>query len=385
MTKWRIKLFLIGVVILAFGFLSPKISAQSNDQKLNDLNKQIEEYQKQVQLLQSQAATLSNQVRQFDAQIKLTSLKISQTEESIVMLGGRIDQLEGSLDSLTAAFSSRVVETYKMARFGDNFMFLVTARDISDAVMRQHYLKKIQEADGDLMVRLQKAQNTYKQEKTELEKLQETLNAQKKELDNQKKAKAQLLAVTKNDEKKYQQLLASARAEYEAIQAIVAGKGTEEEVGQVNEGSRIASIIQGASCNSSGAHLHFIVSQDGNVQNPFNYLKPADSENCSGSSCGSGDGDAFNPGGSWEWPISPRIKFTQGFGSTWGIRNTWVGRVYSFHNGIDINSGNPEVRATRAGKLFRGSYGGSGSCRLRYVRVDHDENNIDTYYLHINY
>jgi murein DD-endopeptidase MepM/ murein hydrolase activator NlpD len=62
-----------------------------------------------------------------------------------------------------------------------------------------------------------------------------------------------------------------------------------------------------------------------------------------------------------------------------------VGRIYGFHNGIDIIGPSPEIKAVRAGTLFRGSYVGSAGCSLRYVRVDHDENDLDTFYLHVNY
>ncbi|KKQ82625.1 MAG: hypothetical protein UT06_C0043G0001, partial [Candidatus Woesebacteria bacterium GW2011_GWA1_38_8] len=67
-------------------------------------------------------------------------------------------------------------------------------------------------------------------------------------------------------------------------------------------------------------------------------------------------------------------------------RNTWVGRIYSFHNGIDIvSNSSPDVRAVQGGTLFRGSFNGSNGCRLRYVRVDHESGDFDTLYLHINY
>ena len=154
-----------------------------------------------------------------------------------------------------------------------------------------------------------------------------------------------LLVVTRNDEKRYQSLLAAAKSEFEAIQAIIAGQGDETEIGPVEQGARIASIIQGASCNSSGSHLHFIVRQGDIALNPFAYLSSGIGvENCSGSSCGSADGDPFNPSGSWNWPISSPVKFTQGFGSTWATRNTWVGRIYSHHNGIDIDNEGAETR-----------------------------------------
>lgn len=381
--RWKGKLILL--LLIPAILLSVKPAWGQTSEDLDKLRQKIDELSRQVLLLQGQANTLANQVKQFDIQITLTQLKIDETEEKIKLLGGRIDQLEGSLESLSKAFSTRAVETYKMARFGEPFLFLASSKDINEAVVKQSYLKKIQESDRDLLSRLQTAQNTYKTQKTESEQLQEKLNEQKQELNTQKAAKAQLLAATRNDEKKYQQLLAQAKAEYEAIQAIIAGKGQEEEIGDISEGQRIASVIEGASCNSSGTHLHFMVAQNGTTHNPFSYLKQVDYENCSGSGCGSSDGDPFNPSGSWEWPISPKISFGQGYGSTWAVRNSWVGKIYSFHNGIDIKGTSSEVRAVRAGKLYRGSYGTSSGCRLRYVRVHHNGDGLDTYYLHINY
>ncbi len=368
-------------------FVDTVVKAETESEKFERLSREIQEYEVEISKLKSQANTLSNQIAQFDAQIKLTSLKISQTEEKILLLGGRIDQLETSLQTLTKAFTSRAVRTYKMARINEPYAFLISSPDLDAAVTSFHYLQKIQESDRDLLVRLEKAQITYEEEKVDQEELQTQLENQKSVLGAQKSAKAHLLEQTRNDEKRYQELLAQARSEYEAIQAIIAGKGQEEAVGSVSQGQRIASVIQGPSCNSSGTHLHFIVSQNGGTLNPFSYLRSGvDYENCSGSSCGSSDGDPFNPGGSWDWPIVPRVKFTQGYGSTWAIANTWVGRIYSFHNGIDINGeSSSEVRAVQSGTLYRGSYSGSGGCRLKYVRVDHNDSDLDTFYLHINY
>lgn len=364
-----------------------EVSAETTEEKLERLNQEIEQYEQEINKLRSQAATLSNQIAQYDAQIRLTTLKIAETQEKILLLGGRIDQLEVSLSALTNAFASRVVQTYKIARLNEPLLFLVSAQDLSDAVSSYHYLKRIQEADRDLLMRLEQAQSTYKDEKVDQEDLQTELEDQQSILGAQKSAKANLLEVTRNDEKKYQTLLVAARSEFEAIQAIIAGKGDEEQAGTVSRGAKIASIISGPSCNSSGGHLHFTVREGNSTLNPFNYLKPGiDFENCSSSSCGSGNGDPFNPSGSWEWPLKPKITFSQGYGTTWAVTNTWVGSVYQFHNGIDINSGvSPDVFAVQPGILYRGSYTGSSGCRLRYVRVDHDNSDVDTLYLHINY
>jgi len=372
-----------GVFALSLGF--GVVSAQDSG-KLKELEGQIAEYAENIKRLQGEAATLGNQIATFNANISLTELKIDQTQEQILLLGGRIDQLDVSLKDLSDAFSSRVAETYKMSRVNESY-FAFSSNDINRLISRFYYLRKIQEADRSLISRLESAQSSYKTQKGQLEVLDAELAGQRQVLSSQKAAKDNLLAITKNDEKNFQSLLSKARSEFEAIQAIIAGRGDETEVGKVATGQRIASIIQGASCNSSGGHLHFIVSKEGSTQNPFSHLKPGvDHENCSGpGKCSAGD--PFNPSGSWEWPVNPQIHYVQGYGNTWAVNNIpWIGRIYNFHNGIDIDSNSSsEVRAAQAGILYQGSFSGSGGCRLRYVRVDHDGSDLDTFYLHINY
>ena len=389
MKSSKIFLFLISIVVSLFIFNTRvgSIDAETQEERVSKLSQEIQQYENEIKRLQTEANTLSNQVAQYDAQIRLTSLKIAETEEKILLLGSRISLIQDSMDSLNNAFENRAKRTYKMARVEQPAMMFLTAYDLSDMIASFHYLRRIQEADRDLLDRLDKTKTDYNEEKNEQVQLQSQLEKQKTSLNSQKAVKANLLEVTKNDEKKYQQLLAAAKSEFEAIQAIVAGKGDESEVGHVNEGDKIATVIQGASCNSSGGHLHFMVVENGNTYNPFTYLQGGISyENCSGSSCGSGDADSFNPGGSWNWPVNPPIKFTQGYGNTWAVANTWVGRIYQFHNGIDINNNSDaQVKAVKSGTLFRGSYTGYNGCRLRYVRVDHDEGNLETLYLHINF
>ena len=276
MRKFVTSFVMILVVFSSFLFAHSNKALAAND-KLTELNRKIEEYQKEIDRLKNEANTLTNQVKQFDTQITLTSLEIEKTEEEIALLGGRIDELEISIESLASAFETRVVETYKMARLGTDIDILFTSSGLENAVSRFFYLKKAQEADRGLILKLQMAQNNYKKEKLDQEDLQKKLESKRLELDRQRKAKANLLELTKNDEKRYQQLLAAALAEIEAIQAIIAGKGTETEVGLVQVGDRIASIIPGASVCSSGGHLHFEVVKDGLHQNPSSFLSPKNS------------------------------------------------------------------------------------------------------------
>lgn len=366
-----------------------------SEDKKKSKEEEIRQLEQKVADLRGQAKTLSNQIAAIDSQIKLTQLRISATEQQIDELsadidtaGKKVSKLETSLTDITKVLAKRIVATYQTSTIPP-VQVLLTSGSVSDFLDKANYLKLVQAHDKELVYATEQAKQDYANQKDilegkkqKVEELKEQLVGYTQQIESEKASKNQLLRVTQNDEAKYQQLLAQARAEYAAIQGIVSGNGSEQNMGPVSAGERIASVIPSSSCNSSGGHLHFIVSRNGSTENPFSYLKSVDSNNCSGSSCGSGDGDSFDPRGSWEWPISPTITMNQGYGSTWATRNTWVRQIYSFHNGIDIVGSSSEVRAVQAGTLYTGYY--NVGCALRYVRVRHNDG-LDTFYLHVNY
>lgn len=244
-------LFLVGGLTLAIP--TQKSYAQSVCSSLAECQQKEKEYQEKLTELSAQKDTLSNQVAKFDLQISLTEAKIAQTEEKIKLLGGRIDQLEGSLSNLNDAFSTRALETYKMSRISDVFSVFSTSDGLNEALVKYHYLKRIQEADRELLVRLQTAQNTYKEQKTGAEELQVELEDQQKVLGTQKEAKATLLVATKNDERKYQDLLSQARAQISAFSRFVTSQG----------GATILS--NQTKCDSWGCYYNQRDSQWGNI------------------------------------------------------------------------------------------------------------------------
>ena len=376
------KVFVLLGFCLAFFVFTKNSFAQTCDSSCPTgdaacLSKVISDCGSKISILQGQANTLKNQIAQFDTQIKLTTIKIIQTQEQISMLGGRIDQLGDSLDALTEAFNSRAVETYKLSKFENNLMYILTAYNVEDAVSKFHYLQKIQEEDQSLLKRLRDAQTAYQGQKADQEVLQKQLKTQQANLNAQKVAKNNLLVSTKNDESKYQSLLSKARAEIEAIQSIVAGLGKETEVGKVSEGGRIASVIPGSSACSSGGHLHFEVVKDGSHQDPASFLsgKGVTWDN-------SPDGQ-FSFTGGWAWPINDPVRITQGYGMTYyaGTLRYYGGKP---HTGIDmINTGDFTVKAVKPGTLYIGAIACGGGT-LRYVHVKQDDG-YETYYLHVSY
>ena len=337
----------------------------------------------------SQKQSLQTEIAKFNAIISLTSTKIYSTgidiqnlEKEITDLSNKISILDSSLDQVTALLINRVRETYKISQ-SNYLVMLLTSSDLGSFASRFEYLKTVQLHDRDLMFQMESVRTNFEDQKnlkeekqTELEAAKKKLESQKVLLAQQKSDKENLLKITQNNEIKYQQLLAASRAEVDAIQRIIAGKGQETQAGDVNQGQNIASIIPTASACSTGAHLHFEVREGENVKNPFSYLKNISLTDYSG-------GDPHNGTGDWDWPLNGQVQFNQGYGSdTSAIRSHIV--WYSFHTGIDIYSSDLSVKSVKKGTLYRGSISCGGGT-LRYVRVDHQDSGIDSYYLHVNY
>lgn len=388
----------IFLVVLSFSFIfnHQLLAEDSLKDDYDELNQKIQEYEQKIGELQGEQKTLASTISYLNNKIQLTATQIAVTEQEleilvkeIASLSGKIEILDKSISDVSTILSSRIEATYKRGKIKSVYLFF-SSQGFSEFLSRIQYLKVAQLHDRQLLFEMQKSKMNYdsqkelKEEKqVEQERLQKQLVSQKVALAQQKQSKQNLLEVTKNDEKKFQELLAVARAEIEAIQAILAGKGEETKVGDVKKGERIAYLIQGSSCNSDGTHLHFIIANnDGTPFNPFNYLKSVDHKNCSGpGECS--PADSFNPSGDWDWPLNPQIILSQGYGETWAIENTWVGRIYSFHNGIDIIGSSNDVKAVKDGVLYRGSYTGRNGCLLPYVRVEHKDSDIHTYFLHV--
>jgi len=366
-----------------------------------ELQNQIQEYEAKISNLQQQENTLSKQISLLNSNIELTKLRIEtigfaidKLEKEIEELAGEIGRLEVLLTKRSELMLHRIPEAYKRQKI-PSFEILLLSSNISDFISRTKYMNRVQEEDAQLLVQLKATQNNFgerkntrEKKKEQQEKLKRQQEDEKKKLDQQKNLKQKLLEQTKNSEATYQTLLANARNELLAIQGILAGGGSEVEVGKVEQGSRIASLIEGRSCNSSDTHLHFMVTKESGggyaPSDPFGYLKSIAYKNCSGSCCGCSDQDLFNPSGSWDWPLDPEIILNQGFGSTWATRNVpWLRNIYTFHNGIDVEGSSTSVKAVQGGTLYRGFY--TVGCRLQYVKVKHKDSDMATFYLHVNY
>lgn len=389
-TSLTLALFLFTAGTVQSASCEASCEGKSGGEKLACLSEVKQACETQLNQIGAEKQSLTNTISYLNTQIAYTQSRINETtfqieqlEEEIRSLSGKISVLTNSLETLTRLLLSRISATYKQTRIHPLALFF-SSDGVKEFINRYRYLRAVQLNDRQILYETERTRATYDAQKTLKEEkqtqvlgLQTELIEQKGIHDQQKKEKQFLLKVTENDEKKYQELLAKAQAELAAIQAIISGLGDEEEVKEVGEGDKIATIMTGGpnlyAC-STGPHLHFEVVKDQVTQNPFGLLQ-------SKSLIWDNPDSGQNGSGSWRWPLEDPIRVTQSFGET-SYSSRYAGGI---HTGIDMtNDDNRNVKAVKRGTLFRGGI----SCRggtLQYVRVKHAEDGHDTYYLHVDY
>lgn len=375
---------------------SPGMSAEEIQSIVDECTRLVNEYHQQGE-------TLSKQIAIMDSQIKLAMLKISQTkiqieslEKEIDILSGKISRLDDSLNYLSRVLLQRVAENYK-AKKKSPLLFLLSSNNFGDFIFRYRYLQTVQLHDRELLLSMERTKLNYDEQKqlkeeaqAKLKNLNQQLETQKQQLALQVRDKEKLLEETKGKEAEYQKILSAALAEQEAIikaiqQAVLKlADGT-----KVEKGKEIALIGNtGYPCCSTGTHLHFMVTvgcqkdEKGVLKgcaavNPASYLKniPVTYDK---------DVVPMNFSGDWDWPIeNPRI--TQEYGMSYWARTGYYGGKP--HNGIDMVSSNPIIRAPKEGVLYRQSTtcgGCNGKCcaRVNFVVLDHGDG-VYSWYWHI--
>jgi peptidoglycan hydrolase CwlO-like protein len=401
------KHFFTGLLLLCIGLglRPPLIQAAECDQYQCSKDNQSEnEYldcikdkrsclETQISKTQQEASSFNNTISILNGQIQVQELQIAQTraeieklEREITELATRITGLELSLDRLTTLLVARVGESYRN-QHSNPLLMILTSDSLTSFMTQYRYAQVSQEHLSDVMHKAEEQRTNYdtqkslKEEKqTEIEKKRNQLQAQQNTLTKQRAEQQTLLQQVKNNQAGYQRELEKTLAELEAIQSIIAGKGNETASGHVEQGAKIASVIAGASPCSTGSHLHFEVVRDGVHRDPAGYLKNIEAV------WNNQPDSPFGLGGDWEWPLENPARINQGYGMTWYAR---VKRSYGGapHTGIDMfskTSGNYTVKAVKPGTLYRGSIACGGGL-LKYVKLAHDSDGFETYYLHVNY
>ncbi len=397
MERRRLKLFLLlTVFVTVFSGLIPfsitSIGGESLEEELERIEAEIEAIKRDKQDLQQQInnnqyiiggfneqiSRIHGEVLVFQKEIDELQLEIQELEVNIKILEERIRENREEIAKITDDVYS--LEKESKARIEDNYIRfrassggsvdetnIFSTESINDFFKDSQYITIIQEDTNRILLDLADL-------KIELDEKKKELDEKLKEVNKEKQA----IEVKRNDlEKRRDEIDQKKNAYYAQIndyqKEIQNAQGaiavfSQEEAEKKSEAEQIRQAIfnsynpvttgelvtagrpignQGCTGLCTGPHLHFMVAENGQWQDPCGYLKPG------GPVGGCGFGDRL------DWPISGTVYYTSGFGNRCF---SWNGTNYcDFHAAIDLAAvpANAVIFAAHDGYAYKGtdSYG----------------------------
>ena len=215
---------------LLFIFNTKAVFADARDDKIRELEGQIDQYSQQIQAKEREAQSFANQIVIFDLQIKQTQAEIDATNLTISRLNSEIKQKENNIAAKEKEIREQndVLAQYlrQIARNDSRSLleFLLKNQRFSDFFSDLNHLSNVQSQIQDTLVTIKGLKEKLTQEKDDLEtdraeqqQLKNIQSRQKTGLQNSKKQKQTLLDQTKGQEKAYQQLLTKAQSDLDKI------------------------------------------------------------------------------------------------------------------------------------------------------------------------
>lgn len=219
--------FLLASCLLSFISFSGFAAAQTDDERIAELRREIErleqqadQYRQNIAGEQAKADTLNreisilqNQINGLKAQINITNKKISTTGIEINNVSDEIYTTQDKIEQRKSAMGKLLLELYRH----DKESLLVSVMknmNISDFLNRIQQMANLGESLLTIVDDLKSAKNSYENHKAileskkqELENLNRQQVSQKLSFDGSQKEKDQLLKITKGQEAEYQKLL----------------------------------------------------------------------------------------------------------------------------------------------------------------------------------
>ena len=318
-------------LLLSVFFYNPiKVNAESNQEKINRLNKEIQQYQDAANAKHSEANTLKDVIADLNAEISTAQKALDLTSAQIADNASQIERANQDLDRQKGILKDNLKVVYKQGEVTP-IEIIASSKNLSDFVSQQEYYSAIKKRIDQNLIKIEELKKELDQRKAELTELSTKQKGQVNAIAEKRAQQASLLAKTQGEEANYQKVasdLSAQRKQAEdqaraqaAAAAAAFRSGNLVSLGNVNAGDIVG--YMGSTGNSTGTHLHFSVLDS--------------------------SGGFINPNGSpFDYRQATTGVVTQNYGSA-----TCSVCGYSFHNGIDIaNPSNPPVRAVASGQII---------------------------------
>jgi septal ring factor EnvC (AmiA/AmiB activator) len=280
------KLGIFACLALFFIGINP-IYAISDEEQLQNLNREIQSAQRQLSAVKGQKASLQRELTAFDIRINSIQLQINAAQYQINILDKQISQTSQKITKAETDLKqqqelmSEYLKTMYIEGQVSTIELIAKSENFSDFVNQSEYMSTMQENVQDTANKIvelksqlieEKKQQEIKKSKAEQLKSQQV--AQRSEIESQRSGRQYVFDQTKGSESNYKTYIANLQAKYNSLQREVwsrVGGGNYTSLGHVNRGDIIGGI--GNSGYSSGCHLHFEIRINSNTHvNPANYL-----------------------------------------------------------------------------------------------------------------
>ncbi|MFC7062238.1 murein hydrolase activator EnvC family protein [Halobacillus seohaensis] len=376
--KAKLIVSVLFVFFLASGLLTSQISAESNEEKLNDVKKQQEEKasEKQEKLneinkIQQKQETVDDKIKKIEQEIEETSSniqvkedEISQTTSDIEKLKEEITVIEERIAERDSLLKERVKSMHQNGGSIDYLDVLMGAQNFGDLLERVMSLNTIAEQDQEILTEHQNDKKEVDQKKQEveeqlqaLEQKKEELESLQSELNNKKSEQDEYMSLLEKEEKELHNHTMELEEEQETLRAqevaIKEEIERQKELERQKERERQEELARKRKSNQ----------EQSNSQ--VNQTSQSDSSGSTSTGQANASGSTFN------WPSAGVL--TSGIGQRGG----------SFHAGIDIaKAGTVPIRAAADGTVIR-AYKSSSYGNVVYISHYINGQTYTTLYAHM--
>jgi len=198
------------------------VHADTNTEKLNQLEAETAAATATLNQLKSQKDSLANEIAIFDAQITVLQAQITQANGQISDLNVKIINAELDLKKQKELMGEYLKTMYIEGQVS-TIELIAKSKNFSDFIDQSEYTSAIQQNVQETANKINELRKNLESQKLKSEQLKAEAESKNAQITAQRTAKSQLLQSTQGDENKYQQIVNNNNAQIGILKCIISG------------------------------------------------------------------------------------------------------------------------------------------------------------------